>query len=303
MRILVTGASGLVGTALTNRLRDEGHEVLGLMRRKGTFPGVEVAWDPAKNTIEIEALEDLDGVVHLAGENIATGRWTPEKKRRILESRVLGTQLLCDALAHLNHLPKVLVSASAIGYYGDRGAEELTEDSVSGTGFLAEVCQAWESAAMLAETAGVRVVRLRTGVVLSSNGGALARMLPPFQWGLGGVIGDGNAYMSWIVLEDLLQIIQSALLLDTLHGPVNAVAPNPVTNREFTKALGNTLHRPTLFPLPAFAVRMLFGEMGREMLLASARVMPHRLMEAGFSFRYPSIEGALGHVLKMPPGN
>ncbi len=285
MRILVTGASGLVGTALTNVLRDTGHKVLGLVRRTGTFSGTEVTWNPEKNTIEIEALEDLDGVVHLAGENIATGRWTPEKKRRILESRVMGTQLLCDALAHLNHPPKVLVSASAIGYYGDRGAEELTENSGPGTGFLAEVCQAWESAARVAETAGIRVVRLRTGVVLSSNGGALARMLPPFQWGLGGVIGDGKAYMSWIVLEDLLQIIQSALTQDALCGPVNAVAPNPVTNREFTKALGGVLHRPTLIPLPAFAVRMMFGEMGREMLLASARVMPQRLTEAGFSIR------------------
>lgn len=302
MRILVTGASGLVGTSLTNVLRDEGHEVFGLVRRKGTFSGVEVAWDPEKNTIEIDALEDLEGVVHLAGENIASGRWTPAKKRRILESRVRGTQLLCDALAHLNHPPKVLVSASAIGYYGDRGAEELTENSGPGTGFLAEVCQVWESAARVAETAGVRVVRLRTGVVLSSKGGALARMLPPFQWGLGGVMGDGKAYMSWIALEDLLHIIQSALDLDTLRGPVNAVAPNPVTNREFTKALGRTLHRPTLFPLPAFAVRMMFGEMGREMLLASTRVMPQRLKEAGFSFRYPSIEGALGHVLTKHPG-
>ncbi|HPO15524.1 MAG TPA: TIGR01777 family oxidoreductase [Candidatus Hydrogenedentes bacterium] len=298
MRILVTGATGLIGKALLNRLPKEGHEAVGLVRHKGMISGPVIEWDPENSVIDKAGLEGIEGVVHLAGENIASGRWTPDKKRRILESRVQGTRFLCEALSGLTAPPRVLVSASAIGYYGDRGEEILEENSGAGTGFLAEVCQQWEAAAVIAEKAGIRVVRLRLGVVLSEEGGALAKMATPFRLGLGGVIGNGRAYMSWITLEDVLRVIGLALAREEIRGVVNATAPNPVTNREFTAAIGKALHRPAMFPMPAWAVRLVFGEMGREMLLASTRVMPGRLTGMGFVFQYPSLDTALGHVLK-----
>jgi uncharacterized protein len=296
MNILVTGASGMVGTALVSSLTSSNHEVTRLVRRQPN-PGEKAArWDPMAGTLEVSALEGVDAVVHLAGENIAE-RWTAAKKARIRDSRVKGTQLLCETLARLSSPPKVLVSVSAIGYYGDRGEETLTEDSPPGRGFLPEVCRAWEAATEPARQHGIRVARLRLGVVLSATGGALAKMLPPFRLGLGGVLGSGRQYMSWIALDDVVGTIQHALVTDALQGPTNAAAPRAVTNQEFTKTLGKVLGRPTAIPLPAFAARLMFGEMADELLLASARVQPTKLLASGYPFRYPELEDALRHVL------
>jgi uncharacterized protein (TIGR01777 family) len=238
----------------------------------------------------------LDAVVHLAGENLV-GRWTAEKKARIRDSRVQGTRLLCDALAQLVNPPKVLLCAAAIGYYGDRGENMVREDSAPGTGFLAEVCQAWEAAAAPVVQRGVRVVHLRLGVVLNPAGGALAQMLPPFRLGMGGVVGSGKQYISWIALDDVLGVMHHALRTETLGGPVNVVAPQPVTNYDFTKMLGKVLGRPTVMPMPAFAARLAFGEMADALLLASTRVVPVRLQASGYTFQYPELEGALRHLL------
>jgi hypothetical protein len=238
--------------------------------------------------------------VHLAGDNIASGRWTAAKKASIRNSRVQGTTVLCEALAQLVKPPKVLLSASAIGYYGDRGATTLREESPPGTGFLAEVCQAWEAATAPAVQRGIRVVYLRFGMVLSAAGGALAKMLTPFRLGLGGVVGTGKQYMSWIALDDVLGVIPHALSTETLHGPVNVVAPQAVTNQEFTTALGQVLRRPTKLPMPAFAARLLFGEMADALLLASTRVAPVRLLASGYTFHYPELEEALQHLLGTP---
>ena len=242
-------------------------------------------------------LEEFDAVVHLAGENIAEGRWTEAKKARIRESRTKPTRALSEALAKLNNPPKTLVSASAIGFYGDRGDEILREGSAPGSGYLPEVCLGWEGATASAVQKGIRVVHLRFGVVLATTGGALAKMLPPFRMGVGGKVGDGKQYMSWIALDDVMGAIHHVLITDRLIGPVNAVAPNPVTNSEFTKTLGRVLSRPTLFPVPAAAARIAFGEMADALLLASPRVIPARLVETGYQFRYPELEGALRHLL------
>ena len=296
MNILVTGASGLIGSALVSALTAAGHGVTRLVRSQPKSGEKAVRWDPMAGTIDPRAFEGVDAVVHLAGENIAA-RWTPAQKVKIRDSRVKGTQVLSEALARLASPPKVLVSASAIGYYGDRGTEILTEDSAPGAGFLAEVCRAWEAATEPARQHGMRVVRLRFGIVLSAAGGALPKMLPPFRLGLGGVLGSGQQYMSWIALDDAVGAIQHAVVTDALQGPVNAVAPQAVTNQEFTKTLGKVLGRPTVFPLPAFAARLMFGEMADELLLASARVQPAKLLASGFSFRYPELESALRHLL------
>jgi uncharacterized protein len=296
MNILVTGASGLIGTALVSSLASSGHEVTRLVRGQPTSEGKTARWDPMAGTIEAGAIEGVDAVVHLAGENIAE-RWTSAKKAKIRDSRVKGTQLLCETLTRLSSPPKTLVSASAIGYYGDRGDAVLTEDSPPGQGFLSEVCRAWEAATEPARQHGIRVVQLRLGVVLSAKGGALAKILPPFRLGLGGVLGSGQHYMSWIALDDAVGAIQHAIATDALQGPTNAAAPRAVTNQEFTKTLGNVLGRPTAIPLPAFAARLMFGEMADEVLLASARIQPTKLVASGYQFRYPELEGALRHVL------
>jgi len=296
MHVLVTGARGLVGSVLVPFLTSGGHAVTRLVRSTPRPGQAEVPWDPAAHSIATPALEGLDAVVHLAGENIAA-RWTAEKKARIRDSRVQGTRLLCDALAQLVKPPQALVCASAIGYYGDRGETILREESAPGTDFLAEVCQAWEAAAAPAAQRGIRVVYLRFGVVLSAAGGALAKMLTPFRLGVGGVIGSGQQYMSWVALDDVLGAIHHALMTETLHGPVNVVAPQPVTNQEFTKTLGKILGRPTVVPLPAFVARLAFGEMADALLLASTRVVPERLLASGYAFRYPELEGALRHLL------
>jgi uncharacterized protein (TIGR01777 family) len=300
MHILVTGATGLIGSALVPFLTTGGHRVTRLVRSTPRPGQAEIPWNPALGSIATPALEDFDAVVHLAGENIATGRWTDEKKARIRASRVQGTRLLCDALAQLVRPPKVLVSASAIGYYGDRGAESLHESSRPGADFLAGVCQAWEAATAPAVQRGIRVVNLRLGVVLSPAGGALAKMLLPFKIGAGGVIGTGRQYMSWIALDDALGAILHALMTVASQGPVNAVAPQPLTNSEFTTILGRVLGRPTLLPLPAFAARLAFGEMADALLLASTRVEPRRLLDTGYVFRYPDLDSALRHLLGKP---
>lgn len=296
MKILVTGASGLVGTALTAALEKEGHEVVALVRRAPRSAS-EIRWDPASGIPDPAAVEGADAVVHLAGENIAEGRWTAAKMERIRASRVQGTRTLCEALARLERKPSVLVCASAIGFYGDRGDEVLDEDSAPGRGFLTDVCREWEAACEPAREAGVRVVSLRTGVVLARDGGALAKMLLPFKLGLGGKIGDGKQYMSWIALDDLVRAVEHAIEHAELEGPVNGTAPGAVTNLEYTKTLGRVLSRPTIAPMPAFAARLAFGKMADALLLSSARVVPKRLEETGFRFEEPQLEGALRRVL------
>ncbi len=308
MQVLVSGSGGLVGTALRPALETAGHQVVLLLRRgrgpggppasgAGGPAGSSASWDLPSGSIDAAALEGLDAVVHLAGETIAQ-RWTEARKRRIRDSRVAGTGLLAGALARLSRRPAVMVCASAIGYYGDRGEEILTERSASGTGFLPEVCRAWEAAALPAAEAGIRVVHLRFGVVLSAGGGALARMLPPFRLGAGGVLGDGSQFMSWIALDDAVAAILHGLGRTDLAGAANAVSPRPVSNREFTKTLGRVLSRPTLFPMPAFVARALFGEMADALLLSSARVEPARLLETGFRFAHSDLEAALRHLLR-----
>jgi len=298
MKILITGASGLVGSALIPYLKSKGHEVVRLVRSQGVAAAGELSWEPEKGIASPAQLEGLTAVVHLAGENIAEGRWSDEKKARIRDSRVKGTRTIATALAQLDRPPKTLVSASAIGFYGDRGTEVLTEQSASGDGFLPEVCREWELSTRPAAEKGIRVVYLRFGMILSAEGGALAKMVTPFKLGVGGKVGSGEQYMSWITLDDVIGVIDYALNNEALHGPVNVVAPRPVTNLEFTKTMGQVLSRPTIFPAPAFALRLAFGEMADALLLSSTRVEPLRLKETGYIFQYPELEGALHHVLK-----
>jgi len=296
MHIGVTGAAGFVGTALVPALVRDGHQLIRLRRERPAPGAPEVYWNPAAGALP-SLFEGFDAVVHLAGENIA-GRWTSEKKKRIHESRVLGTRQVAESLAEMVKPPRVLVMASAIGYYGDRGDEELTEQSAPGKDFLAATCVEWEAAAEPAERAGIRVVKLRLGVVLARHGGALARMLPPFRLGLGGRIGSGQQYWSWVTLADVVAAFRLALANESLRGPVNVVAPEPVTNAEFTAALGKALRRPTIFPMPAFAARLALGEMAEAVLLASAKVKPARLA-AAYDFQHPRLGPALAHILSQ----
>lgn len=291
MKIMVTGATGLVGSKLVPLLKQDGHEVVALTRRSPCNSS-ERHWNPA-GTLPPETFDGIEALIHLAGENIGDGRWTVAKKQRIRDSRVIGTRLLAEAAAASGGAVKTFVCASAIGFYGNRGNELLTEGSPVGSGFLAEVCRDWEGATEPARIAGIRVVNVRSGVVLSSAGGALAKMLLPFKMGVGGVVGDGSQYMSWLTVNEAARIYRFAVLHTDLHGPVNAVTPDPVTNTEFTKALGRVLHRPTILPLPAFVARLAFGEMADELLLGSTRVTPARLLAAGYQFQHPEIEAAL----------
>ncbi|HXW15185.1 MAG TPA: TIGR01777 family oxidoreductase [Terriglobia bacterium] len=294
MRILLTGSSGLIGQALLSFLTTNGHTVVRLTRSPAS--GQYILWNPESGILDTEDFEDFEAIVHLAGETIV-GRWTPEKKARILESRAKGTRLLCESLAHLRSRPRVLVSASAIGYYGDRGDQVMDEGSSAGSLFLSEVAKAWEAATEPAAQIGIRVVNLRIGFVLSKAGGGLSAMLLPFKLGIGGRVGSGHQYMSWIAIDDVVGAISHVLLSDSSRGPVNAVAPHPVTNLEFTKTLGRILGRPTIFPLPAFAARLVLGEMSNELLLASTRVSPSQLLASGYKFRFPDLPDALRHVL------
>jgi hypothetical protein len=297
MNVAVTGSSGLIGSALVSSLAAAGHRVFRLVR--GVVPGADcIRWDPTGAGVrDMALLEGMDAAVHLAGESIAGGRWTERRKAEIRRSRVDGTARLVEALAKLARRPKVLAVASAIGYYGDRGGETLTEESPGGGDFLAQVCREWEAAAAPGAQAGMRVVNLRFGIVLSLAGGALPKMLLPFKFGAGGKVGTGAQYWSWIALDDVVGAIEHALAAEALVGPVNVVAPAAVTNAEFTRVLGRVLRRPTIAPLPALAARLLLGEMADALLLASARVVPRRLQETGYPFRLPELEGALRHLL------
>lgn len=295
-RVLVTGASGLIGATLVPFLTTGGHAVTRLVRNARPDTGT-IRWDPDAGTVDAAGLDGHDAVVHLAGESIASGRWTPARKERIRQSRVRGTRLLAETLARLPHPPRTLVSASAIGWYGDRGDAIVDEDAAPGSGFLADVCREWEAASEPARVAGIRVVHVRLGVVLTPAGGALAQMLTPFRLGVGGRIGDGRQWMSWIGIDDAVGALHHALVTETLSGAVNAVAPDPVTNADFTKTLARVLRRPALLPVPAAAARLAFGEMADALLLASTRVRPARLAAAGYPFRTPTLEGALRRLL------
>lgn len=301
-RIAVTGASGTVGRHLVAFLQAGGHDVRRLVRRPPAAAD-EIFWDPATGRIDRDALEGTDAVVHLAGEPIADRRWTGERKERILASRAEGTRLLALTLAGLSSPPQVLVSTSGVGYYGDGNYATLTETSPAGSGFLAGVCRAWEEATAPAAAAGVRVVQVRLGVVLAANGGLLARVARLFRFGLGGRLGSGEQYMSWIALDDLLGVLLRAIADEGLAGPVNATAPNPVTNRAFTEMLGRVLRRPTPLPAPAMALRLAAGELADELLLVSQRAVPERLAAAGFRFSFPSLEDALRHELGRHGGH
>ncbi|MFQ5732240.1 MAG: TIGR01777 family oxidoreductase [Planctomycetaceae bacterium] len=302
MKILVTGAGGLLGSRLVPFLTAGGHEVVPLKRSKAGAEDAGLFWDPARGTIDREKLEGFDAVVHLAGENIGGRRWSAAQKAKIRDSRVAGTRLLSETLAGLNAPPRVLVCASAIGLYGDRGDELLDETSAAGEGFLPDVCNDWEAAADPAREKGVRVVHARFGVILSPEGGALQKMLFPFKMCAGGVAGNGRQYWSWVSIDDVVTAILHALSVDSVTGPINVVSPNPVTNREFTRTLGRVLRRPALFPLPGFAARLMLGEMADDLLLGSARVSPKRLQETGYEFRFPELEGALRYVLGRVEG-
>lgn len=298
MNILVAGASGLVGSKLVPALLEDGHQVRRMVRDRRRMVAEDVLWDPAAGEIDETAIDQADAVINLAGENIAGGRWSAQRKAAILDSRVDSTRTIAKALAKVPSRPRTLINASAIGYYGDRGDEVLDEESTPGSGdFLSGVCREWEAATRPAADAGARVVLTRFGVILSEEGGALKKMLLPFKLGLGGKIGSGRQYMSWVAIDDVVGAILHCLANETLHGPVNVVAPRPVTNAEFTKELGGVLHRPTLFPMPAFAARVAFGQMADELLLASQRVRPARLLASNYVFRYPELAGALEHVL------
>ena len=297
MKVLVTGASGLIGTVLRKSFAAKGWEMLSATRHQPKSEN-EVQWSIEEGFTDLSKLEGVDAVVHLAGESVNGLRWTDEKKKAIRDSRVLGTRNLVAALGKLKDRPKVLVSSSAIGFYGERGDEEITESSASGVGFLADVSKEWESEARRAEDAGIRTVLLRTGIVLSKDGGALGTMLLPFKLGVGGVVGSGKQWMSWISLDDHVRAIEFVIEHDSIRGAVNSASPHPVTNEEFTKVMGDVLYRPTFLPLPEFVVSMALGEMGDELLLTSTKIVPKRLEDAGFKFEYPELKAALEHALK-----
>lgn len=294
MNVLISGATGLIGSALVPELEASGHAVTRLSRAPGGADTIR--WDPAAGTIEGD-LGGTEAVIHLAGESIAQGRWNAEKKRRIIDSRVQGTRLLAESIAALPEPPKVMVSTSAVGYYGDRGDEVLTEESAPGAGFLSEACVKWEAAAEPARRAGIRVVHPRLGVVLSPESGALGTTLPIFKLGAGGKIGSGDQWVSWVAIDDVVGSIVHLLTHEDVEGPVNVGSPNPMTNARYTKVLGKVLGRPTVLPLPAPAARVMLGEVADALLLASQRMEPARLNDTGYAFRYPQLEGALRHLL------
>jgi uncharacterized protein (TIGR01777 family) len=294
-RILVSGVSGPIGAALLPSLKTRGYEVTRLVRGAPTGDD-QISWNPAK-PIAPDMVSGFDAVIHLAGESVV-GRWTKAKKAKIRDSRVMGTTNLAQALAQAKRKPEVFLCSSAIGYYGDRGNEVLNERSRSGTGFLADVCREWEAATQAAAQASIRTVQMRTGVVLSPKGGALGKMLTPFKMGVGGKIGDGRQWMSWIDVQDMVGAIHHVLKSDLLQGPVNMVAPKPVTNAEFTETLGSVLSRPTILPMPAFAVKLAFGEMGETVLLGSQRVEPTQLVMSGYPFRFTGLRASLENLLQ-----
>ncbi len=293
MKIVITGSSGLIGSALTAAFIANGDEVGRLLRVRSQDRNPY--WNLESRIIDLYDFKEPDVVIHLAGDNISEGRWTKAKKSRMVDSRIKSTQLLADYLAQLSCKPKVFISGSAIGFYGHRKEMLLDEAAPQGSGFLADLCSQWEDATSSAVKAGIRVVNIRTGIVLSPSGGALKKMRFPFMLGLGGIVGDGNQYMSWISIQDVVGAIQHLMSNDAIQGPVNLVSPTPVTNRIFTKTLGSVLHRPTVLPLPAFAARIVFGEMANELLLSSIRVIPKKLTDSGYRFRHSDLKDALQH--------
>ena len=302
LTVAITGASGLVGTNLRHFLTTGGHEVISLVRDSRKLDDGAIFWNPATGVIDEKGLTRVDAVVHLAGTPIASGRWTEARKRSIKQSRVRGTELLARTLATMKNGPRILVSASAVGYYGDRGVHSITESDPAGKGFLAEVCRAWEGATKPAERAGIRVVTLRMGIALSPAGGALGHMLLPFKMGAGGRLGSGRQYMSWIDMDDLVGLIQHVIRDDSLKGPVNATSPHAVTNATFTSAMGRALGRPTILPVPAMAVKAAFGELGTEAMLWGQRVVPKKATESGFEFFYEGVEDSLRFQLGRMAG-
>jgi uncharacterized protein (TIGR01777 family) len=299
MRVAITGSSGLIGTGLRQRLTAAGHEVVRVQR--GELGSAPMVWKPAEGWIQDGALEGCDAVVHLSGVSIGDKRWTAKRKHALRSSRIDSTRLLVDHLGTLTHKPKVFVCASAVGLYGDRGDEVLTEDSPPGEGFLAELVQEWEREARRAEELGIRVVSIRTAPVQTRKGGSLPRILTPFKFGVGGRLGSGHQWMPWIELGDHVRAVEWVLTHEELSGPVNLAAPDAVTNREFTKALGRQLHRPTIFPVPGFVLRLVFGQLGKELLQFSQRVKPAKLLESGFRFEHPEIDEALATALGRAP--
>jgi uncharacterized protein len=294
-RILVSGASGPIGGALLPALKEQGATVIRLVRKSGKGND-QIVWDPA-HPLSPDLVSGFDAVIHLSGESIV-GRWTDAKKRRIIDSRIQGTGHLVEAIARASQPPSVFVSASAVGYYDNRGDEILREDSPSGQGFAAEICRQWEAATQPAAQAGIRTAQTRFGVVMSADGGALPKMLPPFRLGLGGNLGDGRQWSPWVSVRDVVGAIQHVLSNESLSGPVNIVSPNPVTNAEFTRVLASVLHRTAIFPMPALAIRLIFGQMGEELFLASARVEPAKLMASGYQFQHPDLKNALQEILR-----
>ncbi len=297
MRILISGSSGLVGTALSNALRADGHTVGRLLRPGKQAAAGDVRWNPDSGEIDLAAMEGAEAVVNLAGASIGEGRWNEGRKGILRSSRVDATRQLVESLPKLQRPPRTIVSASAIGYYGDRGEEVLTETSPPGNDFLAQLARDWEAAALGAERFSIRAVTLRFGVILAEHGGALPRMLPPFKMGLGGRLGSGKQWMSWLTIEEAVHLVRFATENPDLRGPVNAVAPNPVRNAEFTRMLGLVLHRPAVFPVPSFVLRVALGEMANPLLLASQRVVPEKLTGLGYSFKHPNLETALRSLL------
>jgi len=300
MRIAISGASGLIGTALRAHLAQAGHEVSTLVRGESAAKNT-ISWKPyagpQEQPCDPRQLDGIEAFIHLSGENVAGGRWTATQKQRLRDSRLITTGNLVRLVSEVKPAPRVLLCASAIGYYGERGDEVLTEESSLGTGFLPELCSAWEQEAQVASAKGIRVVNLRFALVLSRDGGPLAKMLLPFKLGIGGRLASGKQYMSWIAIDDAVRAVEYALITENVRGPVNITAPEPVTNRDFTRALGHALHRPTIFPVPGFALKLLLGEMA-EALLAGARVAPSKLSAAGFEFQYPKLSEALEAVMK-----
>ena len=295
MKVAVTGSSGLIGTSLVSFLSKKDIVVSKILRENPEDD--DISWKPEDGDWNSTFTGGVDGIIHLAGENIASGKWTRKKKEKIRNSRIEGTTRLCEHILKLPTPPSVLVCASAIGYYGNRGVEFLNEGSSRGSGFLPDVCLGWEEAAESVSKAGIRVVNVRFGIVLSKDGGALAKMMTPFKIGMGGKIGSGTQYMSWVAMDDVTGAIYHTLITESLKGPVNVTAPNPVTNKEFTSTLGEVLKRPAVVPMPAFAAKLAFGEMANDLLLASTKVAPKRLSDSGYKFQYPELENALKHVL------
>ncbi len=295
MKVAITGSSGLIGTSLVSFLSEKSVAVSKILRENPEDD--DISWKPEDGDWNSAFTEGVDGIVHLAGENIASGKWTRKKKEKIRNSRIEGTKRLCEHILKLPTPPSVLVCASAIGYYGNRGVEFLNEGSSRGSGFLPDVCLDWEEAAESVSKAGIRVVNVRFGIVLSKYGGALAKMMTPFKIGMGGKIGSGTQYMSWVAMDDVTGAIYHTLITDSLKGPVNVTAPNPVTNKEFTNTLGEVLKRPAVVPMPAFAAKLAFGEMAKDLLLASTKVAPKSLSDSGYEFQYPELENALRHIL------